>query len=304
MKPRRAVRAVLKRCAPRRLRNERYRLRIFGPRDYSRNVWRRVTGRAPVPQADVPFDIGAAVPIVLHESTVRAVRSHWVDVGPGMRELDAFRRVAPGHSAFLDIGAAQGIFSAAFCALTGRDAYAFEPAPSMFDDLVALIDANPEFSIKPFRVALGAVAGEQLAQSQGAQLRGVGSVEANTATMAAETMTVDTLDSFVARNGLTPDFVKIDVEGMELEVLRGGPDTFSRSVEVIMLEVHPTMLMHGEAVSDIQVLLDSFGFRLFTLDSAPIFDLADHVDSGRGPFPLASNIVCAKNPAAVGFDKL
>lgn len=303
MKPRRTVRAVLKRYVPRCLRDERYRLRVVGPRDYSRNIWRRVTRRTPVPQAGVPFEIGAAVPIVLHESTVKAVRSHWVHAGPGMRELDAFRRLAPGHSAFLDIGAAQGIFSAAFCALTGRDAYAFEPSPSMFDDLVALIDMNPELRITPFKVALGAIAGMQPVQSHGAQFRGVGSVEANTEPMTAEAMKVDTLDSFVGRNELAPDFVKIDVEGMELEVLRGGPDTFSRSVDVILLEVHPRMLMRGEAVANIQVLLDSFGFRLFTLDSDPISDLASHLDSGRGLLAPATNIVCAKGLAAPGDDK-
>jgi FkbM family methyltransferase len=244
---------------------------------------------APVPRVDVPFDIGAPVPIILHESTIQAVRSHWVDAGQGMRELAAFRRVAPGYSTFLDIGAAQGIFSAAFCALTGGHAYAFEPSPSMFDELAALISVNPEFTTVPLKIALGAVAGVQGVQPNGAQFRGVDSAEAIT-----EMMTVETLDSFVGRNELTPDFIKIDVEGMELEVLRGGAETFNRSVDVIMLEIHPGMLMRGEPVSDIQVLLDSFGFKLLTLDFAPISDLASHLGSGRRLLSPATNIVCAK----------
>jgi FkbM family methyltransferase len=235
----------------------------------------------------MPFDIGARVPIVLHDSTVPGVRSHWVDAGQGTPELDAFKRLAPGHATLLDIGAARGIFSAAFCALTDGHAYAFEPSPTMFEGLEALIELNPEFKITPAKIALGAVAGSQLVETHGAQFRGVRSAEANGAAME-----VETLDDFVARHDLAPDFVKIDVEGMELEVLRGGAETFSGPVEVIMLEVHPRILMKGESVSDIQVLLAGFGFSLFTLDLAPIADLDRHLRPRRGLPPRATNIVC------------
>ncbi|HEY4452198.1 MAG TPA: FkbM family methyltransferase [Solirubrobacteraceae bacterium] len=271
------------------MRDEIYRLRVLGAGDYARNKWRHASGRAPVPRANVPFDIGAPVSIVLHESTLKAVRSHWVDHGQEMRELDAFRRLAPGHSTFLDIGAAQGIFSAAFCALTGGDAYAFEPSPSMFEELTALSGLNPQFHTTCLKFALGSVAGTQQAESHGAQLRGVELGDGD-----SDRMVVETLDDFAGHRALSPDFVKIDVEGMELEVLRGGAETFSRLVEAIMLEVHPEMLMRGEAVSDVQALLERFGFKLFTLDFAPIASLASHMAGGRRLAPPSTNIVCAK----------
>lgn len=293
MTPSRGARAALARYFPRRLRDELYHLRVLGARDYTRNKLRHATGRAPVPQANAPFDIGAGVPIVLHETTLKAVRSHWVDYGQEMRELDAFKRMAPGHSTFLDIGAAQGIYSAAFCALTGGRAYAFEPSPVMFEELIALSKLNPGFQTSCLKVALGAEAGTQQAELHGAQWRGVDS-----GAQVGETMTVETLDSFVREEGLAPDFVKIDVEGMELEVLRGGAETFGRTVDVILLEVHPHMLMRGEAVSDIQVLLESFGFELFTLDFTAISSLAGELTSGRRLLPPSTNIVCRKVQAA------
>ncbi|MHB8234206.1 MAG: FkbM family methyltransferase [Solirubrobacteraceae bacterium] len=286
---RRMMQAVGRRL-PKRWRDERYRLRVFGPSDYLQNKWRHATRRAPVPIAGAPFEIGAPVPIVLHESTVKAIRSHWVDVGPGLSELQAFKRVARDHRAFLDIGAAQGIFSAAFCAMTGGQAYAFEPSPEMFGELAELIDKNPEFSISPFAIALGAVAGSQPVQPFGAQFRGVDGAQSE-----AATMSVETLDDFVAHHGLAPDFVKIDVEGMELEVLRGGEKTFTQSVDAIMLEVHPQMLMRGATISDLQAKLSDYGFAMFTLEFAPIPDLSTYLTNGRQALQPATNIVCAKS---------
>jgi len=291
MAQQRPVRSALRRFFPRRLRAELYQLRSRGSRGYTRYKWRAYAGGGgPEPRANAPFDIGAPVPIVLHSSTVSGVRSHWMDRSSGATELDALRRVAGGHTTFLDIGAGAGIFSAAFCALTGDSAYAFEPSPEMFERITALIGLNPDFKITPFNIALGAAAGTQSVQSFGPQFRGVQSAEAN-----AGTMDVETLDSFVARHELTPDLAKIDVEGMELEVLRGGAETFTRSVDVIMLEVHPKMLIRGESVSDIQAQLVEFGFELFKLDFTPIPDLAHHVTNARKM--RATNIVCRKPTA-------
>ena len=159
----------------------------------------------------------------------------------------------------------------------------------MFEELTALSSLNPEFQTTCLKIALGAVAGTQRVEAHGAQLRGVDAGEGD-----GEMMTVETLDNFAGRRELSPDFVKIDVEGMELEVLRGGAETFTRLVDAILLEVHPEMLMRGEAVSDVQALLERFGFKLFTLDFTPISSLAGHMASGRKLAPPSTNIVCAK----------
>jgi FkbM family methyltransferase len=297
MAPRRPLKSLLGRYAPQKARAELYRLRVAGPGDYVRGKWRQATGAAPEPEANAPFDVGGAAPIILHESTVGGIRSHWVRAGQGMRELQAFRQLAPGRSTFLDIGAALGIFSAAFCALTGNTAYAFEPSPEMFEGLAALIGLNPTFKIKPLNLALGAVPGTQQVEMHGAQFRGVSPRQSS-----ATTMNVETLDVWVARHGLTPDFIKIDVEGMEIDVLRGAAKTLSGSVDVIMLELHPGMLaQRSESISDIQALLDRLGFDLFTLDFVPVPDLASHVTDGRRLPLRASNIVCQKRvPAEAG----
>ena len=48
-------------------------------------------------------------------------------------------------------------------------------------------------------------------------------------------VTVDTLDGICERLGLTPDFVKLDLQGFELAALRGGTQTM-KAAELLLIE--------------------------------------------------------------------
>ncbi len=56
-----------------------------------------------------------------------------------------------------------------------------------------------------------------------------------------------TIDSFCAREGLLPSFIKIDVEGAELAVLRGARETIRRGGDALALfvELHPSIWSLG-----------------------------------------------------------
>jgi FkbM family methyltransferase len=60
------------------------------------------------------------------------------------------------------------------------------------------------------------------------------------------TVPVISLDSFVAACGLTPDLVKIDVEGGELDVIDGLQRTLKRSAPYVFCEVLPVFDEHAE----------------------------------------------------------
>ncbi len=52
------------------------------------------------------------------------------------------------------------------------------------------------------------------------------------------TVPATTLDEFVASSGIVPELVKVDVEGGEYEVLRGGETLFRRERPRVLVEVH------------------------------------------------------------------
>lgn len=66
---------------------------------------------------------------------------------------------------------------------------------------------------------------------------------------------VITLDDFIAAGSAAPQLIKIDVEGGEYEVLRGGSDLFARQRPVILAEVH-----HQQAAEQILAWLKEFQY--------------------------------------------
>jgi FkbM family methyltransferase len=64
-----------------------------------------------------------------------------------------------------------------------------------------------------------------------------------------------TLDDFVAAGGPLPQLVKIDVEGGEYQVLRGGSSLFASQRPLIIAEVH-----HQQAAEQISAWLDEYQY--------------------------------------------
>jgi len=86
--------------------------------------------------------------------------------------------------------------------------------------------------------------------------------------MTVEVSTLD-LDSFVADNGLAPDFLKLDIEGAELDVFRGGRKCLSGSVFGVSAEAVFYPWREGmPTFADIDSFLRALGFMLYDL---PVF---------------------------------
>ncbi len=158
-------------------------------------------------------------------------------------EYAAFRAAArPGMTA-LDIGANVGAYSLLLGQWVGPDGRvcAFEPAPASFAALRRHLELNRlEGIVTALPMAVCDRVGDvtMLAQtSSGAnRLATAGDPSAD-----GVTVTATTIDAFCAERKLTPQFIKIDVEGFELAVLRGARATLERCRDDLSLfvEFHP-----------------------------------------------------------------
>lgn len=80
-----------------------------------------------------------------------------------------------------------------------------------------------------------------------------------------------TLDSYVERESIEKiDFIKIDVEGAELDVLSGARNTLMQWKPLILMEVNETALAwHGRTSSELFTLMTSLGYQWSPIGDVP-----------------------------------
>lgn len=89
-------------------------------------------------------------------------------------------------------------------------------------------------------------------------------------------MTLVSLDSFV-KNHPVPDFVKLDVDGYESAVLRGGRNLFSTLKPPMMFEYSYLPQLFGENIKTICDLIYSFGYKAVSLGGEFVCSSADEM---------------------------
>ena len=152
-------------------------------------------------------------------------------------------------SVFFDVGAYVGTLSLGTARIVGGTGrvVAFDGDPANVERLREHAAANDMDSI--LRVVHAAVwsSGENrsLPFRRGKTMRSQGGVEADgirpiLGTGELITVPVISLDEFIASGSPAPDLIKIDVEGGEMEVLRGSVRLFETKRPLVIIEIHTT----------------------------------------------------------------
>lgn len=136
----------------------------------------------------------------------------------------------------VDVGASLGYYTL-LAAKRVRSVVAFEPDPLRFRYLLENIKMNNWMNVKAYNLAVSDV--DSLDQ---------------------RTITLDQ----VLQEDI--DLVKIDVEGMELEVLQGMKKFLAEVVRIIC-ELHPAQLLaRGHSVEEVSDLLERYGYSFYLIN--------------------------------------
>ncbi|MBF9059790.1 FkbM family methyltransferase [Rhodobacterales bacterium HKCCSP123] len=154
--------------------------------------------------------------------------------------LELLQRLSKAGGVFWDVGANIGIFSTHSAHFMGfSHTVAFEPDPENFFRLVSAVRKNKLEDISLFNVALGSELGvSNLFQSPTGD-GGLSSLENRFTKTSSSSCVVVPGDLFKQHacsfGGLS--VVKIDVEGFELQVIRGSKEVIALYLPVIIIEV-------------------------------------------------------------------
>jgi FkbM family methyltransferase len=208
-------------------------------------------------------------------------------------ELQKFMELnlKPG-SVFYDVGANVGFFSLLAARLSGSEGrvISFEPIDENLSKLGENVRRNQFSNVRIIPIALGAANGErtfQLSESPTwGKFKGVAQ-EVPNKYVRDIAVQVRRLDDLVSAESLPPpDFIKVDVEGAEREVIDGARDTLLRYGPILMIELHGT----NEALV---LILGELGYALLPLNNSTPNVTEAHWNAMTLAFPSAraGNIV-------------
>jgi FkbM family methyltransferase len=202
---------------------------------------------------------------------------------------EPFRPYIPDDAVVFDVGAHAGQFSKLFAAMAPRGrVFAFEPSAYARSVLKPALAWNRVRNIEIVPHGLSDAEGTSVLHTpikrRGQLGYGLAHLGADTGKRAVQEQTIrlTTMDRFVAERGLNRlDFIKADVEGWELNVLKGGGGTLSVFRPVLYLEVVESSLARaGATPADIWAELEPIGYRAA---KAPDFHPVDRFD-GDGDY--------------------
>ena len=221
-------------------------------------------------------------------------------------EVDVFRAFIRADDVCIDAGALFGVHTLAMAELCpDGSVLAFEPQRIPFQLLCANMVINSQFNVDASKSALGLEDGISRVRSLDPRCDvpwGLTRLE-NPYTGEGDNVRVRSVDGL----GLARlDFIKIDVEGFEVDVLRGARETIRRCMPVIYVEYNEN---HAQICSGLAEL----GYQRLIRHAAPVHRFPNYnmrkihelLDAGGFALPAPSYMLLAVPPArAEDFDKM
>ena len=250
-----------------------------------------------------PRNVGRYFGFAAMRATVEFVWSRQVKSGDLAAALTD-RFVSDGTVA-VDVGASWGLFSYHLATKIGGSGtlFSFEPHPMNREVLKKLAKARPYVRFRPVAVSdlVGSadmqvpVFGNRHVTAQSSIAHGFDGQHG----VRVEKVTVPTvrLDDEIGDRHI--DFIKIDVEGHEISVLRGASAVLRRDLPPMLIEIEQRHLDHP--INDVFSEIENIGYALYFIDGPALrpvaeFDLQKHqlsavVPSEFTPFSMPEGYV-------------
>lgn len=175
--------------------------------------------------------------------------------------------VRPGDT-ILDIGAHLGLISLSCSKLAGQGGkvYSFEPSPTTYLQLKTILSLNPGgASVHALQMAVGlqnAPISFYESDDEGSNSNSL--VPKHDLKRKPVTVPCTSIDRFTEENNLEQiHIIKIDAEGVELDVLKGAEQVLRKYRPYLVVAIHPRLIQnYGQRTEDIYTFIVHLNYRV------------------------------------------
>ena len=223
-----------------------------------------------------------------------------VKLGRGFEseEISYFEKNIKDGDIVIDAGANIGLYSIIASKLVGKsgEVHSFEPALETFNILEKNILINNLSNVKINKMGLGDKEGKFVLSIPNDVPYGFAdsyrfvdlTTNEVTDSKKSEIINIQTIDNYCAVNKVSHvDFIKIDVEGLQYQVLIGAKKTLENNRVIILFEAPPTDLVKNiknYKQEDSFIFLNSIGYSIYIIEGKKLSLLTSPYYSDIGNF--------------------
>lgn len=176
-----------------------------------------------------------------------------------------------------DVGANIGETTLNFAKITQNNGYvhSFEPSKLCFGKLEHNLSLNKFNNIKFNNFGLGEVEGQYYLQTD--RLNNNGGNRIHLESQSQPNIFVNTMDNYVTTEKINKvDFIKIDVEGFEYSVLKGGRNTIEKHLPILFIELdNNNLLLQNSSAKLLIEYLEGFYSKIINAENNKIVSSGD-----------------------------
>lgn len=190
---------------------------------------------------------------------------------------------------FIDVGAHKGEFLSYILSLKHKKIYCFEPQKNVFKILYKKFKNNKK--VKLFNIALAdknsnitfyvnkLTSTSTFSKSKNTSFLKLKNFILNSKNSHKEKYSILTkkLDDISIFKKISNIFLKIDVEGFELNVLKGGKKILSKNVKYVLVEKHFFQLYNNHSTDKVDLFLKKNNFKLIKKFTFPLLNFQDNL---------------------------